>query len=161
MDWVICDNFAENVTRYNLWRSIHNEFWDRHKYCFMTFFLVIHDEIATSCINRFLVMKGYDSIWVVVDRLTKSAHFIPVGTRYSTKRYAELYLEHILCLHGIPKTIISDRGSQFIARFWEQLHTFLGTHLIRSSTYQPSDWWPNRENKPDIRGYASCMCLSL
>ena len=81
--------------------------------------------------------KGYDSIWVVVDRLTKSAHFIPVGTRYSTKRYAELYLEHILCLHGIPKTIISDRGSQFIARFWEQLHTCLGTHMIRSSAYHP------------------------
>ena len=63
--------------------------------------------------------KGYDSIWVVVDRLTKSAHFIPVSTRYSTKRYAELYVERILCLHGIPKTIISDRGSQFTARFWE------------------------------------------
>ena len=81
--------------------------------------------------------KGYDSIWVVVDRLTKSAHFIPVSTRYSTKRYAELYVERILCLHGIPKTIISDRGSQFTARFWEQLHTCLGTRVIRSSAYHP------------------------
>ena len=63
--------------------------------------------------------KGYDSIWVVVDRLTKSAHFILVGTRYTTKRYAELYIECIPCLHGIPKTIISDRGCQFTARFWE------------------------------------------
>jgi len=81
--------------------------------------------------------KGYDSIWVVVDRLTKSAHFIPVSTRYSTKRYAELYIERILCLHGIPKTVISDRGSQFTARFWEQLHTCLGTRVIRSSAYHP------------------------
>jgi len=81
--------------------------------------------------------KGFDSIWVVVDRLTKSAHFIPVNTRYSTKRYAELYVERILCLHGIPKTIISDRGSQFTARFWEQLHTCLGTRVIRSSAYHP------------------------
>ena len=81
--------------------------------------------------------KGYDSIWVVVDRLTKSAHFIPVNTRYSTKKYAELYMERILCLHGIPKTIISDRGSLFTARFWEQLHTCLGTRVIRSSTYHP------------------------
>ena len=73
----------------------------------------------------------------MVDRLTKSAHFIPVNTCYPTKRYAQLYIERILCLHGIPKTIISDRGSQFIARFLEQLHTFLGTHLIRSSAYHP------------------------
>ena len=81
--------------------------------------------------------KGYDSIWVVVDRLTKSAHFLPVKTTYLTKHYAELYINRILCLHGVPKTIISDRGTQFIARFWEQLHACLGTHLIRSSAYHP------------------------
>ena len=81
--------------------------------------------------------KGYDSIWVIVDRLTKSAHFLPVKTIYRIKKYAELYMDHILCLHGVPKTIISDHGTQFVARFWEQLHTCLGTHLIRSSTYHP------------------------
>ena len=52
--------------------------------------------------------KGYDSIWVVVDRLTKSAHFLPVNTIYRAKRYAELYINRILCLHDVPKTIISD-----------------------------------------------------
>jgi len=52
--------------------------------------------------------KGYDSIWVIVDRLTKSAHFLPVKTRYLAKQYAELYMDRILCLHGVPKTIISD-----------------------------------------------------
>ena len=52
--------------------------------------------------------KCYDSIWVVVDRLTKSAHFLPVNTIYRAKRYAELYINRILCLHGVPKTIISD-----------------------------------------------------
>ena len=46
-------------------------------------------------------------------------------------------MDHILCLHGVPKTIISDRGTQFIARFWEQLHACLGIHLIRSSAYHP------------------------
>ena len=81
--------------------------------------------------------KGYDSIWVIVDRLTKSAHFLPVKTIYRAKKYAELYMDRILCLHGVPKTIISDRGTQFVARFWEQLHACLGTHLIRSSTYHP------------------------
>ena len=73
----------------------------------------------------------------MVDRLTKSAHFLPVNTIYRAKKYAELYINHILCLHGVPKTIISDRGTQFVACFWEQLHASLGTHLIRSSAYHP------------------------
>jgi transposase InsO family protein len=46
-------------------------------------------------------------------------------------------MDHIVCLHGIPKTMISDRGTQFVARFWEQLHECLGTKLIRSSSYHP------------------------
>ena len=54
--------------------------------------------------------KGYDSIWVIVDRLTKTAHFIPVNTIYRAKTYAELYISRIVCLHGVPKTITPDRG---------------------------------------------------
>ena len=81
--------------------------------------------------------KGYDSIWVIVDRLTKSAHFLPVKTIYRAQHYAELYISHIMSLHGVPRTIISDRGAQFIARFWEQFHAALGTRLIRSSAYHP------------------------
>jgi hypothetical protein len=82
-----------------------------------------------------LTARKKDSIWVIVDRLTKTAHFIVVHTTYSVHQYAELYMDHIVCLHGIPKTIISDRGTQFVARFWEQLHECLGTKLIRSSSY--------------------------
>jgi len=81
--------------------------------------------------------KGYDSIWVIVDRLTKSAHFLPVKTRYSSHQYAEIYMARIVSLHGVPKTIISDRGSQFVAHFWEQLHASLGTQFIRSSACHP------------------------
>ena len=72
-----------------------------------------------------------------MDRLTKTAHFIPVHTTYTAKKYAEIYLDRIVCLHGVPKTIISDRGTQFVARFWEQLQASLGTKLIRSSAYHP------------------------
>ena len=81
--------------------------------------------------------KGYDSIWVIVDRLTKSAHFLPVKTTHAAKQYAQLYIDRIVSLHGIPKTIISDRGAQFIARFWEHFHAALGTQLLRSSAYHP------------------------
>ena len=84
-----------------------------------------------------LTSQKHDSIWVIVDRLTKSAHFIPVRTGYHMKRYAELYISRVVCLHGVPKTIISDRGSQFVSRFWEQLHESLGTQLIHSSAYHP------------------------
>jgi hypothetical protein len=52
-----------------------------------------------------------------MDRFTKSAHFIPVNTRYGAQKYAELYVTRVLCLHGVPKMITSDRGSQFVARF--------------------------------------------
>jgi transposase InsO family protein len=72
-----------------------------------------------------------------VDRLTKTAHFIAVHTTYSVQQYAELYMDQIVRLYGIPKTIISDRGTQFVAHFWEQLHECLGTKLIRSSSYHP------------------------
>jgi hypothetical protein len=74
---------------------------------------------------------------VIVDRLTKSTHFIPVHTKYRVEKYAEIYIARVLCLHGVLKMIISDRGSQFVAHFWEQLHASLGTHLIHSSTYHP------------------------
>jgi hypothetical protein len=81
--------------------------------------------------------QRHDSIWVIIDRLTKTAHFLPVHTTYLAKKYAEVYLDQIVRLHGIPKTIISDRGAPFIARFWEQLQSALGTKLIRSSAYHP------------------------
>jgi hypothetical protein len=78
---------------------------------------------------------GYNSIWVIMDRLTKLTHFIPVSTIYRVRQYAELYLSHIVYYHGILNTIISDRGSIFVACFWEQLHECLGTHFIQSLTY--------------------------
>jgi hypothetical protein len=54
---------------------------------------------------------GYDSIWVIVDRLTKVSHFIPIKTMYSRAKLVKLYMSRIVCLHGVPKKIVSDRGS--------------------------------------------------
>jgi hypothetical protein len=81
--------------------------------------------------------KGYDSIWVIIDRLTKIAHFLPVKTDHPVTVYAQLYIARILSLHGVPKTIVSDRGPQFVAKFWEALHNSLGTKLLHSSAYHP------------------------
>jgi hypothetical protein len=79
----------------------------------------------------------FDLIWVIIDQLTKSAHFIPINTKYRVEKYAEIYIAHVLRLHGVLKTTFSDRGSQFVARFWEQLHASLRTHLIHSLAYHP------------------------
>jgi hypothetical protein len=58
----------------------------------------------------------FDSIWVIVDRLSKCTHFIPVHTNYNVQKYAGIYIAHVLCLHGVPNMIISNRGSQFVTR---------------------------------------------
>ena len=81
--------------------------------------------------------KGFDSIWVIVDCLTKVAHFIPIKTTYTGAHLAERYMEWIICLHGVPKTIVLDRGTQFTSRFWEKLHEAMGTKLNFSSAYHP------------------------
>ncbi|WVZ49174.1 hypothetical protein U9M48_000551 [Paspalum notatum var. saurae] len=94
------------------------------------------------------IQKGYNSIWVVVDHLTKVAHFIPVNTTYSGAKLAELYISRIVCLHGVPKKIISDRGLQFTSRFWEQLHNSLDTKLRFSTAYHPqTDGQTERTNQ--------------
>jgi IS30 family transposase len=81
--------------------------------------------------------KGNDSIWVIVDRLTKVAHFLPVKAKYSVSRLAELYVDNILKLHGAPRSIVSDRGPQFTAQFWKSLHASMGTELNYSTTFHP------------------------
>jgi hypothetical protein len=72
----------------------------------------------------------YDSIWVIVDCLTKVAHFIPVKATYFGAKLAELYMSRIVCLHGVPKKIVSERGSQFTSKFWEKLHDSMDTKLV-------------------------------
>jgi hypothetical protein len=91
---------------------------------------------------------GYDSIWVIVDRLTKVAHFIPVKTTYSDAKIAELYISRIVCLHGVPKKIVSDRGSQLTSKFWEKLQKSMDTKLNFSSAYHPrTDGQTERTNQ--------------
>jgi transposase InsO family protein len=84
-----------------------------------------------------MTARKFDSIWVIIHRLSKSAHFTPVHTNYNVQKYATVSIDRVLCLHRVPKTIISDQGSQFVAHFWEQLHASLRTHLIHSSAYHP------------------------
>nr|GEX55164.1 putative reverse transcriptase domain-containing protein [Tanacetum cinerariifolium] len=79
--------------------------------------------------------SGYDSIWVIVDRLTKSAHFLPVKTTDSMEKLTQLYLKEVVCRHRVPISIISDRDSKFTSRFWRSLLEALGTRLNMSTAY--------------------------
>lgn len=63
--------------------------------------------------------KSFDSIWVIVDQLTKSAHFVPIKTGMSVVKLAEIYIEQIVRLHGIPSSFVSDRDPRFTSKFWE------------------------------------------
>jgi hypothetical protein len=96
------------------------------------------EEISIAFITGLpITPRGNDSIWVIVDRLTKSAHFLPVKATYRPPKYADIYIAEIVRLLGIPRTIVSDRGTQFTAHFWEQLQNGLGTKLVHSSAYHP------------------------
>ena len=72
-----------------------------------------------------------------MDRLTKSAHFVPVKTTATSAMLADVYMARIVCLHGVPKKIVSDRGTQFTSKFWKKVHEALGTQLNFSTAYHP------------------------
>jgi hypothetical protein len=89
--------------------------------------------------------QGRDAIWVVVDRLTKSAHFIPMKTTNSASELVPLYMKEVIRLHGVPMSIVSDRNSKFVSKFCESLHSALGTKLSLSLAFHPqtdghSEW---------------------
>ncbi|KAL0536694.1 hypothetical protein IC582_025654 [Cucumis melo] len=82
-------------------------------------------------------LKGYTVIWVVVDRLTKSAHFVPGKSTYTASKWGQLYMIEIVRLHGVPVSIVSDRDARFTSKFWKGLQLALGTRLNFSTSFHP------------------------
>nr|GEY02028.1 reverse transcriptase domain-containing protein [Tanacetum cinerariifolium] len=81
--------------------------------------------------------SGHDSIWVIIDRLTKSAYFLAIHEDYKIEKLARLYINEIVARHGVPVSIISDHDSYFTSRFWQSLQKALGTRLDLSTAYHP------------------------
>ncbi|GJR28459.1 putative reverse transcriptase domain-containing protein [Tanacetum coccineum] len=81
--------------------------------------------------------NGYDTIWVIVDRLTKSAHFLPMRENDPMEKLMKLYMKEVVTRHGVPVSIISDRDGRFTSLFWQALHKALGTRLDMSTAYHP------------------------
>ncbi|GJR17801.1 putative reverse transcriptase domain-containing protein [Tanacetum coccineum] len=81
--------------------------------------------------------SGYGTIWIIVDRLTKSAHFLAIREDYKMEKLARLYIDEIVARHGVPVLIISDREGRFTSRFWQTLQKAFGTRLFMSTAYHP------------------------
>ncbi|WMV14119.1 hypothetical protein MTR67_007504 [Solanum verrucosum] len=81
--------------------------------------------------------RQHDPIWVIVDRMTKSAHCLPVKTTHTTEDYTKLYIQEVLRLHGVLVSIISDRCVQFTAQFWKSFQKGLGAKVNLSTTFHP------------------------
>ncbi|GKD37220.1 putative reverse transcriptase domain-containing protein [Tanacetum coccineum] len=84
-----------------------------------------------------IAISGHDTIWVIVDRMTKSAHFLAIREDYKMEKLARTYINEIVLRHGVPVSIISDRDSRFTSRFWKTLQKALGTRLDISVAYYP------------------------
>ena len=80
---------------------------------------------------------GKDAIWVIVDRLTRSAHFLAIRVDFSLERLARLYINEIVRFHGALASIVSDRDRRFVSQFWESVHKAMGTNLKFSITFHP------------------------
>ncbi|GKE33524.1 putative reverse transcriptase domain-containing protein [Tanacetum coccineum] len=107
----------------------------QQKFCLENRERITMDSLKSSKGNK--TSSGYDSIWVIVDRLTKSAHFILMNEKYKMEKLTRLYLKEIVCRHGVPVTIISDKDPRFASRFWSSLQKSLGTNLDMSTAYHP------------------------
>ncbi|KAL4582981.1 hypothetical protein LXL04_007545 [Taraxacum kok-saghyz] len=97
----------------------------------------VWEDLSMDFITQLPPSAGYTTIWVIVDRLTKFAHFVPLKPNYTAPVLANTFLTTIYRLHGLPKTIVSDRDPLFLSRFWTELFTQLGTKLLHSTTYHP------------------------
>lgn len=88
-------------------------------------------------VERLPKVEGYNIILVVVDRFTKYAHFIPVKHPFTAQIIAKNFFDNVLKLHGVPKSIVSDRDKVFTSNFWKELFKLLGTQLLLSTAYHP------------------------
>ncbi|KAJ0443233.1 putative nucleotidyltransferase, Ribonuclease H [Helianthus annuus] len=94
------------------------------------------EEITMDLVTKLpRTKKGHKTIWVIVDRLTKSAHFLPIREAYSSERMAEIYMNEIVSRHGVPMSIVSDRDTRFTSHYWQKFHESMGTKLHISTAY--------------------------
>ena len=81
--------------------------------------------------------RRHDAVWVIVDRLTKSTHFLAVRMTFTLEEFCRLYIREIVWLHGVPVSIVSDRDPRFMVHFWKSFQKDMGTRLTMSTAFHP------------------------
>ena len=82
-------------------------------------------------------LRRHDVVWVILDRLTKSAHFLALWTTFTLDEFCQLYIQEIVRLHGVSISIVSDRDPRFTAHLWKSFQKAMGTRLMMSTTFHP------------------------
>ncbi|WVZ00354.1 hypothetical protein V8G54_026423 [Vigna mungo] len=119
----------------------------------------IWEQICMDFITALPPAQGYSVIMVVIDRLSKFVHFLPLKHDFSSQQVAETFVQHILKLHGFPRSIISDRDKIFISKFWQQLFKLQGTTLSMSSAYHPQTDGQSEILNKTLEMYLRCYCF--
>jgi transposase InsO family protein len=107
-------------------------------------------------ITDFPIVRTKNSILVVVDRLTKMAHFTPCSKSITAEEIAQLILDRIVRLHGLPEEIVSDRGPQFASKFWRRLFELLGVDIRLSSAFHPKTDGQTERTNQTLEQYLRC-----
>ena len=97
----------------------------------------IFEDVTMDFVEALPRSDGYDTVWVIVDRLSKYSHFIPLKHPFNAYSLAKIFIREFVRLHGIPKSIVSDRGRFFMGLFWKEIHRLQGTKLNFTSAYHP------------------------
>jgi len=117
------------------------------------------DSISMDFVTHLpLTFRGHDTIWVIMDRLTKRAHFLAMNLRMSMAKLAQLYIKEIVRLHGVPSSIVSDKDPWFISRFWQTLQDALGSKLTMSSAYHPQT---DGQSERTIQSHEDLLCTCI